>query len=409
MRMEVEVYRMREVREKLSYSSGTLRPESGERAFTVVRVVKDGRIGQALVEGIDEKAEERARELATKLSKLSPKEDYRLPEGEKARWGRAFKGSLFEHTDEIKETIALAENEGIGVPELEVGLLKRQVDVWNSRGAEVRGEYSIVDVSFSLVRGDAFFREQVAFPEIPGIRRLISEGTGAIKKAERMEKASPGETRVILSPLSFAELLYLGLVREASGSLLVRGASVLREGQRVAGENFTLYDDPLDETSLKPAKADDEGVSTKRRALISEGTFTGHLWDSYWAYKVGRKSTGNAVRVEANVFPAPHHLTLSGDASLDEMLAELEDGYLIAGLMGLGGVDSKTGNFSVLANPAFVVRNREIAALTSFTITGNIKRLLEGIELVGMERRGIWFEPVSMAFPHVLTKVKVVP
>ena len=407
--METEFYTLWEAKEKLSYSSGVLRPESGERAFTVARIVKDGRVGTALVEGTDETAGERAEKLALELSRLSPREDYHLPEGTRVSWGRSLKDSLFEHVEEIREAVALVEGSGVNVAELEIGLIRRKTSVWSTKGTDVSGEYGIVDFAFSLTRGKAFLREWMAFPEVPDVKRLMLESAEMLKKAESVEKAQPGEARVLFAPLPFAELLYLGIVREASGSLMARGLSSLEEGQRVAGEGFTLYDDPMDETSLKPAKADDEGIPTKRRAVIEDGVFTGHLWNSYWAHRTGRESTGNALRYETALLEAPHHLTLKGDASLEEMLEELGDGYLIAGIMGLTGVDSKTGNFSVLANPAFVVRGGDVVASTSFTITGNVRDLFEEIELIGKDRKGIWFEPISMAFTHVLGRVKVVP
>src|SRR5437879_6826750 len=74
--------------------------------------------------------------------------------------------------------------------------------------------------------------------------------------------------------------------------------SFMRLGERITGEQVTIWDDGLDASGL-PAPFDFEGVPKQRVDLIKKGVATGVVYDMMTAAKEGRQSTGHGL-------PAPN-------------------------------------------------------------------------------------------------------
>lgn len=407
--MELEVYGLKEESEKLSVKNSRISLAGRIREFTAVRLIRDGRLGKALVEGDNV---EKAKSLAERLLKFSRREDYTLPNGCKKRWDRTFEVDIEDLTEELSTLIAEAEDKGISVGEGKVILTTRTFSVESSKGADVEGRYSFSAFEFTLVK------EGLSLPFVggsagrPGLEDVFGRAFEVFKSAKERAKPSSGTHRVILAPYHASLLTLMGLLTHLRGSSVVRNTSRLRNelGRRIAPEKFTLLDWPLMNDSLRYVEADDEGVPVERNVLVDKGILRGFLWDSYWALKAGKRSTGNGLRIEDVVIDAPHNLVLTpGTISFDELLSELGNGYVILGIRGLNTLDPQSGRFSLVATPALVVKNGEITGHTSFAFEGTVEGLLGNIEDLGNELTHVWFEEgFSTAFPYVLTSINIV-
>jgi len=168
------------------------------------------------------------------------------------------------------------------------------------------------------------------------VREINAEQIGreAVDKAVRSRNPKaiePGEYAVILEEYAVATLMtylsYLGL-----GALSVQeGRSFManRFGQRITGENISIWDDGLDTTGL-PVPFDFEGVPKQRVELITEGVAKAVVYDSYTANKEGKQSTGHALPAPNTYGPMPSNLFLGAGASTkEEMLASMDRGLWV--------------------------------------------------------------------------------
>ena len=100
-------------------------------------------------------------------------------------------------------------------------------------------------------------------------------------------------------------------------------------GQRITGENISIWDDGLDTDGL-PTPFDFEGMPKKRVDLINAGVAQATVYDSYTANKEGKTSTGHALPPPNPAGPLPGNLFLrAGLATKQQMLAGIDRGLWV--------------------------------------------------------------------------------
>ena len=177
-------------------------------------------------------------------------------------------------------------------------------------------------------------------------------------------------------------------------------------------EKVTIEDNPFHEESLSKIIADDEGVATRRNTIIEKGVFKGFLWNHYWAKIHGENSTGNGVRSfrTGSMGVGPHNMVFKeGNRKLEDIIAEMDHGYLVSSFQGAHSSNPDTGSISAVANPAFIIENGEITGSTVFMVSGNIYDLLNNVKEISDELRPVYMMGRGL-YPHVLfDKVKIAP
>lgn len=149
----------------------------------------------------------------------------------------------------------------------------------------------------------------------------------------------PGEYEVILQPYAVCDLLdfFSWLSFGALPFMEKRSFMAGRIGERVMGENISIWDDGLAPEGL-PAAFDYEGVPKERVDFIDHGIARGVAWDSYLAGKAqrgsaaaGARSTGHALPAGSTIGPIPLHLFMApGDATVDEMIRGTKRGLFVS-------------------------------------------------------------------------------
>ena len=70
---------------------------------------------------------------------------------------------------------------------------------------------------------------------------------------------------------------------------------------------------------------------------------------------------------------APTNVVIEqGDASLDEIIAETRRGLLVYGLQGAHSSNPETGEYSVVATPAWYIENGVLKPVRGVMLSGNI-------------------------------------
>jgi len=176
------------------------------------------------------------------------------------------------------------------------------------------------------------------------------------------------------------------IARAASGEALYRRQTFLLdlEGEPIASSLVNVVDDPLRPGLLGSRPFDGEGVTSRRNDLVVDGVFKGFLFDTYTARKLGRQSTGSAVRGiggppgvgTSNLIFEP------GSSSFDEIIGSVEDGLFLTELMGFG-VNTTTGDFSQGAAGRWIEHGKLSYPVSEINISGNLRDMLLGIEMIG--------------------------
>lgn len=172
------------------------------------------------------------------------------------------------------------------------------------------------------------------------------------------------------------------LVAAANGASIARGSSWLRDslGAQVLPDHLSLIEDPLRRRVAGSRPFDAEGLATRRRAIIQDGTLTGWTLDLATARKLGLQSTANAARgVSSPPSPTNWNLALTpGSQSRDDLISDMGTGLLITSLIG-ATINPTTGDYSRGAS-GFWIENGEIThAVNECTVAGNLRDMLRRI------------------------------
>ncbi len=156
-----------------------------------------------------------------------------------------------------------------------------------------------------------------------------------------------------------------------------------RVGERIGSDLVTIIDDGTLPARLGSAPFDGEGVPTRRTPVFENGVLRTFLYDSYYARKMGARTTGNST---GGAIGANNFYLVPGDGSLADLIAETRRGVLVLDTIGFA-TEHATGTYSRGAR-GFMIENGELAyPIDEFTIAGNFADMLAGVDAVANDLR----------------------
>ena len=210
------------------------------------------------------------------------------------------------------------------------------------------------------------------------------------------------EYSIIFEPYSVGELLSFVFTSNFNQKTYSEKKSCFSDkiGEKVAKEEFSLFDDPHASQGIGSKSVDDEGITTRINPLIEKGVFKNTYSNLYDAYKEEKESTGNGLRMgspmgrDAEPIPisAPHNLRIkSGDLSQEEMIKETKQGLLVGRLWYTYAVNPIKGDFSCTARSGIrIIENGEIvSAGKPVRIVHNLPVLLQNISGIGNNEKNV--------------------
>jgi predicted Zn-dependent protease len=153
----------------------------------------------------------------------------------------------------------------------------------------------------------------------------------ALRNVKQVELA-PGQYDVVFQEYAVTDIIdfFMYLSFGAQAFQEKRSFMAGRLGERVMGENISIWDDALSPEGV-PSPFDFEGVPKRRVTFIEDGVAREVVWDSYTAGKEGRESTGHALPAGNTFGPVPSNMFLAtGDASIDDMIASTKRGVFVS-------------------------------------------------------------------------------
>jgi len=236
--------------------------------------------------------------------------------------------------------------------------------------------------------GMSGYAEQCAWRAADVDPAAVAREAGA--KAERTRDAQelePGAYRAVLEPYAIAELLGY-FAYDSFGALgLLEERSYLagRLGQKVMDEKVTIVDDALDPRNL-PKRFDFEGSPKQRVGLIEDGIARDVVWDRTTAAQAGdgRTTTGHAPPAMMRDYgPLPFALAVApGEAgSVDELVELVGDGIYVTRLHYLNIVHPREGVITGMTRDGtFRIRDGKVAEpLVNLRFTVSLPQVLEDV------------------------------
>ncbi|WP_370285451.1 metalloprotease TldD [Pseudooceanicola nanhaiensis] len=231
------------------------------------------------------------------------------------------------------------------------------------------------------------------------------------------EPAPAGVMDVVLGPGWPGILLHEAVGHGLEGDFNRKKTSAFAGllGQRVAAPGVTVLDDGTIPDRRGSITVDDEGTPSGRNVLIEDGILVGYMQDRQNARLMGVEPTGNGRRESYAHAPMPRMTNtymLGGEATREEVVAELKDGIYAVGFGG-GQVDITNGKFVFSCTEAYRVKNGRIGApVKGATLIGDGATALRKIRALGNDmaldpgmgncgKAGQWV-PVGVGQPTVL-------
>ena len=208
---------------------------------------------------------------------------------------------------------------------------------------------------------------------------FVGKTAGSRALARLGAKKIPTAQVPVLFEAPVAASLLGHFVSAVSGGSLYRKSSFLVDslGKQIFSPLVEITEDPRIVRGEASAPFDEEGVATRRRAVVEAGVLRGYFLGSYSARKLGMQTTGNAG--------GTHNLLLKDSGQdLPQLLRQMGRGLLVTEMLG-SGINMVTGDYSRGA-AGFWVENGVIAyPVQEITVAGNLKDMFMGIVAAGKD------------------------
>ncbi len=368
-----------------------------------LRVIKDGRIGFASTTAMNEAAEllNMALDVApfgaearfemptqnglTSVDLYDPATEA-LPTEDMIELGQSMIDAVRHHTPELQ-------------CEGSVRKATQTVRVLNSSGNDA--SYSRTTFSLSLegtlVRGtDMLFvgDSDASCQPITDASRIVETTVRQLELAKDFAQPTSGQLPVIFSPRGAAGAIVGPLTIAFSGRTVWQGASPVgnRLGQETYDRRFSFWDDPTVPWRLGSRPIDGEGVPSRCLPLVENGVVANFLYDLQTAGLAAAKSTGSGGRALASppTISSSCLVFSGGDASLDDMVAEVKNGLLVEQLMGAGQGNVLGGDFAGNVLLGYRIENGKVTGRVKDTmVAGNVHEALKEVAAFGNELRWV--------------------
>ena len=226
------------------------------------------------------------------------------------------------------------------------------------------------------------------------------------KLAKDPVRGEAGKFDVVFDPLILGSLIHqVGL--RAGAWHVVAGLSPFAKkiGKRVASAQVTIAEDGSGD-SIGRRRFDDEGVPTKRTAIVQKGILRTYLHNTSTARKFKTRTTGNAGLIA----PAPQALFCRpGDWTRDEVFEECRDGLWLTNTWYTRYQSYVTGDFSTIPRDGiFRIKKGEIVgAWKDVRLTDNLLNVWRSVKGLSKNTEQVvwWGEVAEPTFaPYALAQ-----
>lgn len=239
--------------------------------------------------------------------------------------------------------------------------------MYSSDGVNAYEARDRVEISVALALGGAVAEGSMGWSGQPplnwrdGLMELVSKLASRVEAKLRARLLNPLR-RGSRFPMVLKEEAACAFIHEAVGHACEADV-ILEHGMalpRSRGcEELTVVDDPTLTHGYGSYSFDDEGVEAKRKTLVDRGRHVGLLHTRWTAAAMGQEPTGNG----RGLYSAPKSMASNlvvepGTWSLDEMIEETSEGFLVEGL---ARAELYGGAVHLIPDAAWLISKGELA------------------------------------------------
>ncbi|MBM3249294.1 MAG: TldD/PmbA family protein [Candidatus Omnitrophica bacterium] len=367
------------------------------------RVLKDGRIGIASTNSIDEHNLKEAlkRALALAHLRLQVKEKKDIP------FFKPVKAAAHLYSE---ETASLPAQKRAGILQRvfsggqELGVKfsgnlyngESTLAVISSEGKINHHRYSLAGMKLIATGAGSSGYAAQANHDIHklGIENLADTAMKKCLHGLKTETLKPDKYDVILEPAAVAELIqWLNYIGFGAKSVLEETSFLWKKaGRSITGEEVSIYDSGLDpDTFILPF--DFEGLSRKKVYLIRKGAAGEPLTDSHYARLLKLKPNGHASFPDDTGGPVGYNLVMEqGKASYDKIVASAKRAILVSRFHYINGfLDTHRALMTGMTRDGtFLIENGiPKSALTNMRFTESVLEAFKRIKYVSRERQTV--------------------
>lgn len=263
----------------------------------------------------------------------------------------------------------------------------------NSKGLNLERNFSYLYVFAGAVAvedgenavgyaGEAGYKlKELPYDEM--IKEIVTDATGTLKAGAVLSGNYP-----IVLKHSVATSFLSAFQSIFSAESAKKKLTILKDriGEKVFGNNITIYDDPFFEKAVIKVPFDDEGVPCYQKKIVEDGVFKTFLHNLATADYFKTTSTGNGFKasIASSVRVTPTNLYLKpGTFKLEELISSLESGIYVTDVAGLhAGLNPISGDFNVQATGYLVEKGQIGRPITLFVISGNFYDMMSNVEMI---------------------------
>lgn len=228
---------------------------------------------------------------------------------------------------------------------------------------------------------------------LPRMESLLAELHEHLMAKREAVSAKGGKHTVILHSDLTGILAHEAMGHPCEADLVLGGAVTGDlKGQRVASDLVTMVDFAHSYQGtelLVPVYADDEGTPASDVRMIENGLLTGYMHSRETASLLGSTPTGNARaygEADEPLVRMRNTAILPGTSSLDQMVSEVDEGYLLI-KSGNGEADTTT-EFMFGISLGYEIKNGKIGrAIKDTTLSGSAIEVLKTVDAVSSDMR----------------------
>lgn len=208
-----------------------------------------------------------------------------------------------------------------------------ELAVVSSTGVAAYHRSTVAELKAVVMGDDSSGYDLVSSPDVGDIDPMAI-GERAVRTAVETRhpaEVGPGSYDVVLSPFAVAELMKMLAYIALSARSVEQHSCFLEghEGEQLAASIVNLYDDGLDPAGM-PMPFDFEGMPKQRVDFLAQGKGGSVVYDSYYAGKMGKATTGHALQQPNDIGPYPLNIFMgAGDSSEDDMVSHVEHGIYV--------------------------------------------------------------------------------
>lgn len=405
---QAEIYYNEPNSSEVIFQKGELHDiESQLQSGMALRIIKDGKLGFSYTKNLIDREE--FLQNALDSLKGGVKAEYSFPLTKdlpklstyNPRIEEVSSSKMVDECQKIADAILAktnAELEIVGYKEI------NNIKILNSIGTDLQGKSGTNGYWINVIYpGGGAGLERVYDEKTPFSlsQNEVSKLIELYNKSSKEVNIQSGKMKVLFMPGSMYTLLWR-LSSGTNAQSIFEDVSPIKKdiGKKIVSELITFYDDPLDDSVTGARSFDDEGVQTKRMNIIEKGVLRSFFYDLNYGQKLGVHSTGHGYRSSMwggdpiTMTPSPylgHPRFELGNKSFEELVAMMDTGIILDGVMGAHSGNIPNGDYSVGVSPGLYVEKGEIVGrVKDVMVAGNVYDTLKKVIAIENKLHSCW-------------------